>query len=245
MYVSIIVPTFNRANILKGLLDKLKCQTYPSDLYEILICSDSTDITEEIVNQYQTNFAIRLINTRELKSKQCRATARNIGIYNSKGLLLIFLDDDRYPVPDFIAEHVKSHKDALPDEVLVYGPRNGPDLDRLSDLPVALEKTWDYLSENITDWNDAPWQWAKTSNLSIMKEVLIQNGVFDERFKKYGYEDTELVYRLMKKGYRFVFNPKAANNHIHEIDSNEKEEKIADMMYTKRLMKKIHPDFPL
>jgi|LGVF01.1.fsa_nt_gb glycosyltransferase involved in cell wall biosynthesis len=244
MYVSIIIPTFNRANILRGLLDKLACQTYPSDLFEVLVCSDSTDTTEEIVNKYQADYVIRIFN-RGLTTKHCPAVARNVGIYNSNGSLLIFLDDDRYPVQNLVAEHVKSHKEAIPDKVLVYGPRYGPDLDRLLDLPVTPEKTWDYLRECINDWSDAPWQWAKTSNLSVMKEVLLQNGAFDERFQKYGYEDTELVYRLKKKGYRFVFNPKATNIHMHVISPTEQEKKIEDMKYTKRLMKKIHPDFPL
>ena len=45
-------------------------------------------------------------------------------------------------------------------------------------------------------------------------------------FQKYGYEDTELVYRLKKKGYRFVFSPKATNIHMHVISPTEQEKKI-------------------
>jgi GT2 family glycosyltransferase len=230
--------------MLRGLLDKLAAQTIPAHSFEVLVCSDgSTDESEVVVSQYEATYEIRFLNT-GLSTKHCPATARNLGIRSSKGALLIFMDDDRYPVGDFVAEHVRSHKEAAPDKVLVYGPRHGPDLDRLADIPVPVRETWDYLEERIKDYADAPWEWAKSSNLSVLREVLLDSGPFDERFEKYGYEDIELVYRLWKKGYRFVFNPKATNLHMHTIGSCEKKRKLAQMKHTHRLIKKIHPDFP-
>jgi GT2 family glycosyltransferase len=51
-----------------------------------------------------------------------------------------------------------------------------------------------------------------TCNLSVKREFLT-NGIFDENFQGYGYEDTELGYRLVNKGLRILYNPEAIGYH--------------------------------
>jgi len=87
---SIIIPTFNRAELLNKLLLSLNNQTYK--FFEIIICDDgSTDNTKEIVNNHKTNFEITYVYQENTGGP---ATPRNIGISLAKFDWLCFLDSD-------------------------------------------------------------------------------------------------------------------------------------------------------
>ena len=66
-----------------------------------------------------------------------------------------------------------------------------------------------------------PWQFDcfYTSNISVPRQMLVQlDYVFDEDFKTYGWEDTELGYRLERNGMRLLYNPDAVADHDHPTD---------------------------
>ena len=105
--ISIIIPTYNRAALLKETLESVLAQTYTD--YEIIIIDDgSTDHTEETVQAFLTDDRIRYI-------KQPNAgvsVARNHGIFEARGEWIAFLDSDDLWFPDklekqmaFLAEH--------------------------------------------------------------------------------------------------------------------------------------------
>ena len=87
---SIIIPTFNRAELLNKLLLSLNNQTYK--FFEIIICDDgSTDNTREIVNNHKSNLDITYVCQQNTGGP---ATPRNIGISIAKFDWLCFLDSD-------------------------------------------------------------------------------------------------------------------------------------------------------
>jgi GT2 family glycosyltransferase len=55
--------------------------------------------------------------------------------------------------------------------------------------------------------------YAYFCNTSLKVSFLKRCGVFDERFRSYGYEDLELGYRLCQSGYRLLYNPEAVGHH--------------------------------
>ena len=66
-----------------------------------------------------------------------------------------------------------------------------------------------------------PWQFDcfYTSNISVPRQMLLQlDHVFDEDFKTYGWEDTELGYRLERNGMRLLYNAEAVADHDHPTD---------------------------
>ena len=90
--VSIIVPAYNRASLIGETLESVKSQTYQN--WECIVVDDgSMDETIEIVkNNISSDGRIKLLfRTEELKGAP---TCRNIGIKNSSGKYLIFLDSD-------------------------------------------------------------------------------------------------------------------------------------------------------
>lgn len=104
--VSIIIPTFNRAHLIGETLDSVLKQTYQN--WECIIIDDgSTDSTIDSVRNFinvdnRFRFLIRPINR-----KKGASTCRNIGLENSRGHFIQFLDSDDVMSPDKIYEQVK------------------------------------------------------------------------------------------------------------------------------------------
>lgn len=87
--VSVIIPTYNRAELLKRAIDSVLRQTYND--YELIVVSDgSNDQTDKVVAAYTDP---RIMYLKHEKPKGASAT-RNTGIRIAKGKYVAFLDDD-------------------------------------------------------------------------------------------------------------------------------------------------------
>jgi len=85
--ISIIIPSYNSAKFISIALDSIECQHFKS--YEVLIVdAGSDDKTKEICEMYDVRFIFH-----ELKGST-QGEARNLGIHNAKGTLIMFLDSD-------------------------------------------------------------------------------------------------------------------------------------------------------
>jgi glycosyltransferase involved in cell wall biosynthesis len=91
--VSIIIPTFNCANLIGETLDSVLAQTHKN--WECIIVDDgSTDNTTEVVNEYLSRDN-RFVNLNRPKhKKKGPSVCRNIGVYKALGEYIIFLDSD-------------------------------------------------------------------------------------------------------------------------------------------------------
>ncbi|OPJ65366.1 glycosyltransferase [Clostridium chromiireducens] len=92
MYISIVICTYNRSNLIKKCINSILNNNYPEDNYEIVIVNNnSEDDTEKIcINFVENNTNIRYI----FEEKIGLSNARNTGIDNAKGNIIIFIDDD-------------------------------------------------------------------------------------------------------------------------------------------------------
>lgn len=89
--ISVIIPTYNRANLIEGTLNSIKAQTYTN--WECLIIDDhSTDNTREIISQFTSNDSRfkYYLNTK----KKGATGARNTGLEIAKGDFICFFDSD-------------------------------------------------------------------------------------------------------------------------------------------------------
>lgn len=116
--ISIIIPVYNLENIINHTLESLINQI--NDDFEIIIVNDgSTDNTLEVINVFfqKVNFKnYRIIN----KVNGGVSSARNIGIYESSGEYLYFLDGDDYISNDMIST-VRDYIDSYKPDVLIWG----------------------------------------------------------------------------------------------------------------------------
>lgn len=90
--VSVIIPTYNRADMLEGAVESVLAQTYRD--YEIIVVDDgSTDGIQEVFGRFEAHKHIRCFSQANAGS----AAARNLGIRHARGEYLAFLDsDDRF-----------------------------------------------------------------------------------------------------------------------------------------------------
>ncbi|NRS90153.1 glycosyltransferase involved in cell wall biosynthesis [Flavobacterium sp. 7E] len=101
-FVSIIIPTYNRANDLDRCLKSLQNQTCKN--FEVLVCDDgSTDNTEEIVAKYNSILTIKYIKDDNFGGP---ARPRNNGISEAKGDWICFLDSDDWWYPNKLQESI-------------------------------------------------------------------------------------------------------------------------------------------
>jgi len=111
---SVILPCYNRAELLPFSLTSLKSQSISPKDYEVLIVDDgSTDDTQGVVRSHLW------LNARYFrKTNGGASSARNHGIMHARGKVLIFSDPDMVACPRFVEEHVAHHSAESADVVI-------------------------------------------------------------------------------------------------------------------------------
>src|SRR5438128_12324348 len=94
MRLDIILPTYNRHQLLTRTLDSLLTAEVPADLsvFVTVVDTNTSDATRETVETYQPKFCGRLYDVFE--KKQGRSHALNAGISATDGVLVGLIDDD-------------------------------------------------------------------------------------------------------------------------------------------------------
>ncbi len=195
--VSVVVPTYNRANLLERCLTALFGQTADPNIYEIIVVDDgSTDETSSIITHLSNTAPCGFNYIRQ--TNLGRSKTRNNGIMAAKGRLIILLDGDMVVRSEFVAAHLKAHTKP---KLIVHGPVvNTTNIDNPSTWPTK-----------VYDFSRA---FFATGNVSIERTEIIAVGLFDEDFIEYGWEDLELGERLRKRGFKSVKAPSACSFHL-------------------------------
>jgi len=204
-FVSIIVPTYNRATVLPYLMNALGRQAYPSDRMELIVVDNSSsDNTEDVVLGWGSVLPFDVHFYR--KENQGPAVSRNYGAARAAGEILAFTDSDCVPHPTWIRSSVSAIAEGAG---LVCGPvlpqarAGGPGL-------LASQ-----LSPSTRDDGLYP-----TANLVLRKKPFDAVGGFNQRFGLYPWgdivagEDADLAWRLRRFGERPSFVVDAAVDHL-------------------------------
>lgn len=213
MKLSVVTPTHNKRNLLRRTLDSLGRQTLDAGDYEVVVVDDgSTDGTAAMLAAYRPEYTLRVV---EAESNRGRAAARNLGIAQARGEVVVFLDDDMELVPGFLEAHLELHAD--PDRVAGVGNvQNHPE--------VTMAPIDRYMStrgaQKILGREPLPWKYFSTNNSSVRRGDLDALGGFDENFTTYGFEDLELGWRLVTERevtLRFVEGARSLHIHPHTL----------------------------
>lgn len=114
--VSVVIPTFNRADAVIRSITSADVQTYPN--LEVIVVDDhSSDDTVARVEAMVLNVPLRMI---QLAENQGGSAARNAGIAAAKGDYIAFLDSDDIWEPDKIARQIETLKAAGPEYDVCY-----------------------------------------------------------------------------------------------------------------------------
>jgi glycosyltransferase involved in cell wall biosynthesis len=101
--ISVVIPTYNRAYCISKAIQSIQNQTFPR--WELLIVDDgSTDDTEKIVGSFSINDPrIRYVQ----QANSGASTARNYGVQESKGEIIVYVDSDDEVLPEFLETIIK------------------------------------------------------------------------------------------------------------------------------------------
>lgn len=110
MLISIIIPTYNRAHLIKQTLDSLVSQTYKN--WECIVVDDSsTANSEKIVNQYIAVDKRFKFYKRPIDKPKGANSCRNYGFQKSKGTYVKWFDSDDVMLPDLLEKQLQSFLD--------------------------------------------------------------------------------------------------------------------------------------
>jgi glycosyltransferase involved in cell wall biosynthesis len=243
--LSLIITTYNRPDALTAVLAAL---TYQSDLFfEVVIADDgSTSQTRDLVHSFIQNSPFPILHVWQPDEGFRAARSRNQAILAATGDYIVFIDGDCLPRPNFIARH----RDLAEAHYFVSGNRILLSSDYTETLladPSALAtwKVWDYLKlylhGKINRWmpvlflplgvfrilQPMRWRGAKTCNLGVWKKDLVAVNGFDESYNGWGYEDSDLVLRLIHLGVKNKSGRFAVSVlHLWHSESNRDQESI-------------------
>lgn len=205
MKISIVIPTKDRADKLNKVINSLELQSAKD--FEVIIVNDGSNL-----NIKKSPLKIRIFSSK----KRGASSARNIGIKNSQGEIVIFIGDDIYPNKNFIEEQRDFHAKNVSDNIAMLGCVKW--IDRYANLPIYrfLDKGIQFDFASLKNNQQVDKFHFYTSNLSIKKSFLEE---FDENMKSANYEDVELANRLTKKGMILIYNERALAFHDHYYDS--------------------------
>lgn len=212
MYISVVIPTYNRLPILKKSIIALEKQIltdHKVNDYEIVIVDDgSTDQTLVWLAENQANLPHVKVWQQD---HQGAAAARNLGVKNAVGDTIIFIDSDLVVTASFLQSHADAlveGQDLKSDRLFTYGAViNTNNFENPTSEPYK-----------ITDFSAA---YFATGNVAIARKWLIAAGLFDTGFQLYGWEDLELGVRLKKLNLKLIKCPEAVGYHWHPAFSLE------------------------
>jgi len=212
---SVIIPTYNRSDILKLCLERLAAQDFPKDQFEVFVCDDgSTDNTAGMVKTFKAPFALEFITQKNAGP----ATARNKGIRKAGGKYLLILNDDALLEPNAFKLHRETHAANPGKKISVLG--------LFALLPEYQAKPFGYMAQNsgVLFWYNRmksgglyDYNYFYTCNISVPRQAVLEAGLFDEDFNGPAAEDIELGLRLEKAGYKVFYRPEIIAWHHHEI----------------------------
>lgn len=224
--ISVIIPTRNRSKLLDITLNGIASQTLPKEVYEVIICdNESTDDTKAVYERYRTS----ILNLSYIKTtKPGLHVGRHAGMKQAKSDLLVYIDDDIIPFPDWLETILNSF--TANEDVVIIGGKNLP---KYEDTPPfwILEK-WNQLNRNgerilgdlsLIDLGDkekeiSPY-YVFGCNFSVRREIIIKAGGFHpdgmpfELIQYRGDGESYISSYILKNNLKALYHPTASVYH--------------------------------
>jgi len=214
--ISVVIPTRNRCELLRGCLESMERQTLSSQEFEIIVVVDgSTDGTLEFLQTYSPPYKLQVV----VQEHGGLSAARNRGNQEAGSPLVLCLDDDMLAVPALLEQHVQTHE-RFPGGLVQGGLR----------IDVSVRRTpFIRYQERLLDAIHAKRVGPATilhsedvsgGNISIGRELLDSVGGFNASLKRLRNTDGELAHRLEKQGVTIRYAGEAAADmtHVNDLD---------------------------
>lgn len=237
MEISVVVPTFNRREMVKRTVESLFAQKFPASQYEIVVVVDgSEDGTADVLRAMKAPCRFSILE----QENGGLAAARNSGARVAEGDLLLFLDDDMLCVPELVEAHVEAHRNVA--RTVGFGciflsPESPPSL---AAECFNRELGAFYLRQKAQEADAVEDLEHVFGNSSLPRELLREAGGFDEGFRMR--EDLELWVRLAGMGVRSSYVERAVAYQYYaksgaDLIRDSEAFAVADVMFARK-----HPE---
>lgn len=212
--LSVVIPTYNRADVLERCLRALSRQTVGTDAFDVLVVDDgSTDHTAAVA----TSGAFSGLSVRYMRQENAGpSVARNRALRATDAELVLIINDDTIAVPGCIEAHLRQHAahPALGSSVLGR-VTIAQQLPHSVFAPLHLDATF----SGFEGKSELDWRGFITCNLSVKRQFLLEHGLFAEGL--FPHEDLELGERLSHAGLRIHYAPEALGYHFHALEERD------------------------
>lgn len=215
--LSIVIPTYNRVDILRKTIKDLLNQSLSKERFEIIIVDDgSIDGTADMLNDLKSQATHNLKTYRQ--KNQLSGSARNLGIKAADAPIILSMDDDLTAHPDLLKYHLELHHRYPEAESAVLGKvetsSDGVDLLTPNNRAISGNNTTEH-GDPIVDVS-----YFTTQNVSLKKKFVIEAGMFTPGLPRL--DDMDLAFRLKERGLNLIYCPKAVAIHNQPLDTLEK-----------------------
>lgn len=217
-YLSVVIPTYNRIEILEKVLRSLAVQVY-APTFEVVVVNDgSSDDTAARVDALRASGAITYSFTFETQENAGPGKARNRGVALARGRYVVFIGDDTVPEGAFLQEHARIHQQHGDDpHVACLGYTGWPAEQKTTSFMHYINDYGLQFGYKLIHAGDiVPFNFFYTSNISLARELMTRYP-FDTSFPAAAWEDIELAYRLDKLGLKIHYNAQAVTRHHHTM----------------------------
>ncbi len=220
-HISVIVCTYQRAELLRDCLSSLACQTIPGLESEVLVVDNNTPASSAVQEIVQGLRHTAFLSCPDgLRYVHCStlglSVARNAGIAEARGNICCFIDDDAVASPDWL-EQIASAFAAHPETGVIGGhtylqvPQPRPKI-----LKHGLEAYWSQFVTpyqgytEVEEWSEFPWG----ANWAARRKALLAIGGFRADYGRHGddaWGGEELIAaaQIRSQGYRIAVLPQA------------------------------------
>lgn len=212
--LSVLVPTFQRPDLIEALLGRLARQTLAPARFEVIVVDDGSEPAIALVGARP--FHVVLL----CQANSGPAAARNLGLAHCRAPLTLILNDDAVPADDLLERHLAIHAEERAEgrgPVAVLGTFHfSPSAVAASPFVELLDRT-DLLFDfsTLAHGERGSWTHFWTCNVSLATQALRDAGGFDPENFRDIVEDVELGWRLERRGFRVLFRADAHAFHDH------------------------------
>lgn len=188
--ITVVIPTYNRADLLKRCLASLTEQEYNN--FEVMVVDDgSKDRTKDVVNSFKERLDLKYI----FQENKGPASARNSGIKEASGDIIAFIDDDCIASRQWLNAINK----ALAEKAVGIEGKT---------IPNYTISPFSHYVRNVDGGR------YLSCNIAYKKEILRET-CFDENFPVLYHfrEDSDLAFSILEKGHVIKFVPEALVYH--------------------------------
>jgi glycosyltransferase involved in cell wall biosynthesis len=242
--ITVIIPTFNRAEVLLSTLSGYERQSVQKDAFEVIVVDDgSTDATASVLEDAVKTAPYKLRTHRQ--QNQGPGQARNWAIAEAQSPLVLITGDDIIPHEDLLWEHLLRHSRSPNETKAVLGKVEWDPETPVSFFMHFITEVANYQFgfHEIKNMESASFRFFYTSNISLKTAFLKTQPVFHQAFIHAAYEDIELGYRLEKCGLEIAYQPRAVGYHRHPVTLSsfcDRQYKAGQMSV---VMSQLHPEF--